>query len=110
MRQLLLIAAFCLATSVAYADYTVMYGWEDGTGTILDSYGNIVNVANVSGEQVGQDRLPGNTFTVSGGTEGSRYLRAAESPFSGPAEVFLACVTGLQAGDSRSIVPLAEAA
>jgi hypothetical protein len=104
MRQILLIVAFCLASSVAYADYTVMYGWEDGTGTILGSDGNIVNVANVSGEHVGQAGLPIFTFTVPGGTEGSRYLRAAESPHEGlPSPyVYLVCITGLEAGDDVS--------
>jgi len=98
MKKLLLVAFVVLFASSAYADYTVSYGWEDGVGTVLGTYGNLVNVSNVTGPQVGQDCLVG-AFTCPGAYEGVNYLHVAESPHSGTPQAFLACITGLVDGD-----------
>jgi hypothetical protein len=43
---------------------------------------------------------PGTTYTCPGAYDGDRYLHLAESPHSGTPQAYLACITGLQAGDS----------
>ncbi len=99
MKKLLLVGfAVLFAASAAYADYTVSYGWEDGVGTILGYYGNLVNESNVTGAQIGQDCLVG-PFTCRGAFEGIQYLHVAESPHSGTPQAYLACITGLLDGD-----------
>ena len=99
MKKLLLVGfAVLFAASAAYADYTVSYGWEDGVGTILGSYGNLVFDTNVTGPQVGQDCLVG-PFTCPGAFEGDRYLHVAESPHSSTPQAFIACITGLLNND-----------
>ena len=59
------------------------YSWEDGTGTILGSYGNLTN--------------PGNIGTTSGISpyDGSRMLTVSESPIDGTPQAFIAWVTDL---------------
>lgn len=66
---------------------TGSYGWEDGTGTILDSFGNLVDPTNVAAEN---DIVP-NT--------GARMLRVTEAPHSGTPEAHIAYVVGLEDGD-----------
>ena len=39
---------FSLFVTLTFAQQTSSYSWEDGTGTILGSYGNLANPANVS--------------------------------------------------------------
>lgn len=99
MKKLLLVGvAVLFAASAAYADYTLTYGWEDGIGTSLGFFGNVVNETNVTGPQVGQDCLVG-PFNVPGAYEGDRYYHCAESPHSGTPQVYLACITDLVEGD-----------
>ncbi len=75
------------------------YSWEDG-GTILGSYGNLVNDTNVTGVQTGTcGGCPGGVYTCPGASEGQHYLHVRESPHSGTPQAFLAWVTGLAQGD-----------
>ena len=62
------------------------YSWEDETGTILGSYGNLANPANVG--------------TPSGISpyDGSRMLTVSESPIDGTPRAYIAWVTDLSAG------------
>ena len=64
----------------------VSYGWEDGTGTILGSFGNLVNPTNVG--------APDPVHT------GNRALRVTEHPHENTPEAYLAFVTNLNDGDS----------
>ena len=61
------------------------FSWEDGSSTILGSYGNLANPANV-----------GTTSGVSPYV-GSRMLTVSESPLDGTPQAFLAWVTNLSA-------------
>ena len=88
--------------TMAWDDYH--YGWEDGTGTILGSYGNVVDPTNVTGAQGGWDGAPlppvlPYDFTVPGAYELDRYLHVAEEPHDGTPQVYLAWITGLEDGD-----------
>ena len=38
---------FSLFVTLTFAQETTSYSWEDGTGTILGSYGNLASPANV---------------------------------------------------------------
>ncbi len=95
-RCLLTFAVAMLCVPVAMAD---SYSWEDGVGTILGSYGNLVGPANVTGPQTGSQgsMLPG--YTCPGANTGVRYLHVAEDPHGGTPEAFVAWVTGLNDGD-----------
>lgn len=99
MKKLLLVAAVMLfAASSAHA-VVYTYGWEDVTGTVLETYGNLYSYANVTGPQTGQAGLPGTTHSCPGAFEGVRYLHASEEPHSGTPYVSVACITGLQVND-----------
>jgi hypothetical protein len=106
MKKLLLIA-FALTlvvSSAALADYTVSYGWEDGTGTTLGHFSgstvvdNVPYELNVTGAIVGQSCQAG-PFTCPGAFEGDRYLQTAESPHTGTPQIYIACITGLVNND-----------
>ena len=75
MKKILFISLF---TTFIIAQQTTSYSWEDGTGTILGSYGNLSN--------------PGNVETTSGITphDGSRMLTVSESPMGGTPQAFVA--------------------
>ena len=62
------------------------YSWEDG-GTILGSYGNLANVANV-GSTNGIDPY-----------DGDYMLTVSEDPIDGTPQAFIAWVTDISAGD-----------
>ena len=62
------------------------YSWEDG-GTILGSYGNLANVANV-GSTNGVDPH-----------DGDYMLTVSEDPIDGTPQAFIAWVTDISAGD-----------
>ena len=68
---------FCIAQAA-----TVNYGWEDG-GTILGSYGNLVDPENVSGIS----------------NSGSYSLKVTEAPHYSTPQAYLGFVTGLTDGD-----------
>jgi hypothetical protein len=88
MFKKLIIASALSAIIVpaANAAQTVDYGWEDGVGTILGSYGNLVDDENRTGG-------------APGAHTGSHYLHVAENPHSGTPQAFVGFVTGLQNGD-----------
>ena len=62
------------------------YSWEDG-GTILGSYGNLANVANVG---------PTNGIAPH---DGDYMLTVSEDPIDGTPQAFIAWVTDISAGD-----------
>jgi len=83
MKKLLTIAIavlFCSASAFAALSWT--YGWEDGTGTALGTYGNAI-VSN-STEQA---------------YEGTHSLKLIENPYGGTPQAFVWWVTGLSSGD-----------
>jgi hypothetical protein len=67
-------------------------------GTILTSYGNLVNPTNVTGVQNGfaGDGIP---YSCPGANTGDRYLHVAEDPHSGTPEAYIIWVRGLTDGD-----------
>ncbi|PCH59353.1 MAG: hypothetical protein COC11_02025, partial [Candidatus Neomarinimicrobiota bacterium] len=76
---------FSLFVTLTFAQQTTSYSWEDGTGTILGSYGGLSNPANV-----------GTTSGISP-YDGSRMLTVSESPIDGTPQAFIAWVTDLSA-------------
>lgn len=95
--SLFAVVGVCCFAVPASAD---SYSWEDGTGTILGSYGNLVDPTNVTGSQTGSkgDVAPG-TWTCPGAQDGERYLHVAEEPHSGTPQAYVAWITNLQEGD-----------
>jgi hypothetical protein len=85
----------CFAIS-ASAD-TINYSWEDG-GTILGSYGNLVDPTNVTGPQTGSSG-GGGTYTCPGAYDGSYYLHVAEEPHDGTPQAYVAYIENLREGD-----------
>jgi MYXO-CTERM domain-containing protein len=77
------IAALVLAAPANAVTYNTLYGWEDGTGTILGSYGNLANPANV-------------TTPVYAGL---RSLEFQESPLGGTPQAYIAYIENLDNGD-----------
>jgi hypothetical protein len=86
-RTIAALGITALMVSVSYAG-TVNYGWEDGVGTILGSFGNLANPANVA---TGSE--PGTPYA------GSRMLEVMESPNGGTPQAFVAFVENLSDGD-----------
>lgn len=94
------LAVAALFATAARADQTASYSWEDGTGTILGSYGNLVDPTNVTGMQTGsKGDVPPLTWTCPGAYDGDRYLHVAEEPQSGTPQAYVAWITGLVPGD-----------
>lgn len=81
-RVLLAILAVVFFAGAVNASQIVTYGWEDG-GTILGSYGNLVDPENVTGIA--------NT--------GYSSLKVTESPHDGTPQAYIGFVTGLTDGD-----------
>lgn len=80
------------------ATLTVNYGWEDGTSTILGSFGNLSNAANVAtGDEYSNSAVITSGVTPNSGT---RMLELEESPHSGTPQAYLAYIENLAAGDS----------
>jgi len=83
MKKLLIvtiIALFCSASAFAALSWT--YGWEDGTGTALGTYGNAI-VSN----------------SIEQAYEGTHSLKMIEDPLGGTPQAFIWWVTGLSSGD-----------
>ena len=74
--------AALLYTANSFGALSWSYGWEDGTGTALGTYGNAI-VSN-SMEQA---------------YEGTHSLKLIEDPLNGTPQAFVWWVTGLQDGD-----------
>ena len=85
MKKLVII---CLFASIIFAQQRSSYSWEDGAGTILGSFGNLANPANV-----------GTTSGISP-YDGTRMLTVSESPLDGTPQAFIAWVTDLSAGQN----------
>lgn len=98
MKYLILIAALALLTGPAHAQVGAYYSWEDG-GTILGSYGNLVDDSNVTGIQIGSQGSTLPDYQCPGAHHGTRYLHVAEDPHSSTPQAYLAWVTGLNNGD-----------
>ena len=96
MRVLTGVLGVVLLATPALAD---SYGWEDGVGTILGSYGNLVGEANVTGPQTGSQGSALPDYTCPGAHSGDRYLHVAEDPHYSTPQAFVAWVTGLTDGD-----------
>jgi hypothetical protein len=93
------VAVMMLAAGQGYAaTLSTSYGWEDGSGTILGSFGNLVNDANVtSGDEVS------NSTTIYAGVtpnSGTQMLTVSESPHASTPQAYLAYVEGLSEGDT----------
>ena len=84
------------------ASITVNCDWEDGSGTILSSYGNLSNPLNVAiGSDPGTNNEtpsydPALVVTPHGGT---RMLQVSEDPHSGTPQAFVAFIENLSEGD-----------
>ncbi len=72
-----------IVPSAALAQQTVNYGWEDGTGTILGSYGNVANPTNIT--------VPVHS--------GSHALQVTESPEGATPQAYVAYITNLTEND-----------
>ncbi len=101
MKKLIVIGMILCLSSVTYAIQTIDYGWED-SGTILSSYGNLVNPANVT---MGSDPGTNNenpsyipALTVLPRTGGA-MLEVIEDPHSGTPQAFVAFIENLSEGD-----------
>jgi hypothetical protein len=97
MKTSLIAALILLGSSQAHALQTMDYGWEDGVGTILGSFGNLAEANNVSGAQTGSNGTA--SYGVPGAHSGNNFLHVAEAPHSGTPQAYIAYITGLQAGD-----------
>ncbi|QID17533.1 PEP-CTERM sorting domain-containing protein [Nitrogeniibacter mangrovi] len=100
MKTPMLAALILLGSTQAHALQTVDYGWEDGVGTLLGSYGNLADPVNVTGAQLGSNGV--DPYGVAGAHGGDRFLHVAEDPIGGTPQAYVAFITGLQAGDEIS--------
>ena len=98
-RLACLLGVAALVAAPALATQTVFYSWEDG-GTILGSYGNLVDPTNVSGPQTGSQGSTLPDYTCPGAASGEKYLHVAEDPHASTPEAFVGWVQGLNAGDT----------
>ena len=85
------------SASAQAATFSATYGWEDGAGTILGSYGNLVNPANVTtGDEIS------NSLVITAGVtpnSGSQMLTVSESPHASTPQAYVAYIENLNAGD-----------
>jgi hypothetical protein len=94
---MMVVGALLLAGSAATA-MTVSYGWENG-GTILGSFGNLVDPLNVAtGSDPWPDPSDGVDLTVTP-HEGAAMLKVTESPHSSTPQAHLAYVEGISNDD-----------
>ena len=105
-KTIALLGIIALAVPVAQAAQIVNYGWEDGVGTILGSYGNIANPANVTtGSDPGTNNqspshVPALVVTPHGG---SRMLEIMEDPHDGTPQAYVAYIENLSEGDQVTV-------
>jgi len=78
---------------------TINYGWEDGVGTILGSFGNVADPTNVTGQQIGKAGGEPD-YICPGANSGDRYLHVAEDPHYSTPQAFVAFVQYLTDGDA----------
>ncbi len=98
MTRVFAFLVVCAVVVPASAVQIVNYSWEDGAGTILGSYGNLVDDLNITGPQTGSSGN-GGTYTCPGARTGDRYLHVAEDPHDGTPQAYVAFITGLTDGD-----------
>lgn len=100
MKKLLIVglAVLFIAPAASAVQYQC-YSWEDCVGTILGSYGNLVDPMNVCGPQTGSQGPDLPPYTCPGAHSPERYLHVAESPHSGTPEAFIAWVINLNTDD-----------
>jgi PEP-CTERM motif-containing protein len=101
-RAIGVVAILAVASVATAAPVTVTYGWEDGVGTVLGTYGNLSESENVSGAYTGAQAGSEPAYDVAGASEGTNYLRIQESPHSSTPQAFVAWVKNLNAGDTVS--------
>ena len=97
MRNLACIIGIAALLAAPALAATVTYSWEDG-GTILGSYGNLVDPTNVSGPQVGESGTEPD-FTCPGANSGNSYLHVAEAPHASTPQAYIAFIENLAEGD-----------
>jgi hypothetical protein len=99
MKYLLLIAIAALVAAPAAAEQTLCYSWEDGNGTILGYWDEVVNPTNVTGAQAGSAGGAG-AWTCPGAYDGDRYFHVAEHPHNGNTpQAYVAWIKNLQDND-----------
>ena len=91
------VACGLMAAGAQAATITASYGWEDG-GTILGSFGNVTDVANVSSGTELSDNVV-ITPTVTPAT-GSGMLTVSENPHDSTPQAYVAYIENLQPGDT----------
>lgn len=92
-------AALLLAASPGFAaTLSTSYGWEDGAGTILGSFGtSFTGASNVAG---GDELSDGDTiYTGVVPNSGSRMLMASETPDTNTPQAYIAYIENLSVGD-----------
>jgi hypothetical protein len=82
MKKMVLFISFMFIVSLAFASQTDNYGWEDGVGTVLGSYGN-GHFEN----------------SIEQAYAGTYSLKFWEDPLSGTPQGYIWWVTGLTDGD-----------
>lgn len=87
MKLMITVLMLAVCATGAMAQQTQSYGWEDGVGTHLGTYGNVGITENVS------------DFAYSG----SHSLYMTEDPIGSTPQVFLAWVHGVQDGDEVTV-------
>lgn len=91
------VLAVVAAGSANAAVFTASYGWEDGQGTILGSFGNLTNAANVTtGDEYGASALVYSNVTPH---SGSHMLTISENPHASTPQAYIAYIENLEAGD-----------
>jgi len=87
MKLMITVLMLTVCATGAMAQISASYGWEDGIGTALGTYGNVGELVNV------------NDFSHTG----SHSLYMTEDPLSSTPQVFLAWVHGVQTGDEVTV-------
>ena len=82
MKKLVLFFSFLFVASLVFADQSDTYGWEDGVGTVLGSYGT--------------GHFENSTEQAYAGTHSLKFW---EDPLSGTPQGYIWWVTGLTDGD-----------
>jgi len=87
MKLMITVLMLAVCATGAMAQQTASYGWEDGVGTHLGTYGNVGITENV------------NDFSHTG----NNSLYMTEDPIGSTPQVFLAWVHGVQTGDEVTV-------
>ncbi len=93
MKRMMFVAMIMACAALSVNAQTITYGWEDGTGTILDQFGNLSNPTNVT------TGTSPSSATVTP-YAGNRMLQVTEAPHGSTPSCVVARITGLNDGDS----------